>query len=227
MKNLKSFKGLKTFPGPTKEKFDLRITYAYLVFMSLTPKQQQVLRFINEQLEDRGVSPTLREIAEHFGFSSLGTVQNYLIRLKDHGMIKSEWNGKRSLKPTPSTKMLPLLGRVAAGVPIEAIEIPELIEIPSYLRPEGECFVLEVTGQSMKDDGVYDGDYVIIKKQHSAQNGQTVVALIDNEATIKRYYKHKDYVELRPANPDFKPIVVRSDHFKIEGVVVGLIRNFR
>ncbi len=193
----------------------------------MTPKQKKVLDFINEQLERKGVSPTLREIAEHFGFNSLGTVQNYLVRLKDQGLVKSDWNGKRTLKPIPSTKMLPLLGKVAAGLPIEAIETPELVEIPSYLRPHGDCFVLEVTGQSMKDDGVYDGDYVIIKKQSSAQNGQTVVALVDNEATIKRFYKHREYVELRPANPDFKPIIVASNSFKIEGVVVGLIRRFR
>lgn len=193
----------------------------------MTPKQKKILDFINEQIERKGVSPTLKEIAEHFGFNSLGTVQNYLVRLKDQGLVESDWNGKRTLKPIPSTKMLPLLGKVAAGHPIEAIETPELIEIPSYLRPHGDCFVLEVTGQSMKDDGVYDGDYVIIKKQSSAQNGQTVVALIDNEATIKRYFKHREYVELRPANPDFKPIIVSSDNFKIEGVVVGLVRRFK
>lgn len=193
--------------------------------MNITPKQQKIFEFIQGTIEQKGYSPTLQEIANHFGFNSLGTVQNYLVRLKNHGLVSNDWNGKRSLKPIPSTKMLPLLGKVAAGLPIEAIETPELVEIPSYLRPQGDCFVLEVTGQSMKDDGVFDGDYVIIKKQKVAQNGQTVVALIDGEATIKRYYKHSEFIELRPANPDFKPIIVNTENFKIEGVVVGLIRR--
>ncbi|MGE0615749.1 MAG: transcriptional repressor LexA [Bacteriovoracia bacterium] len=218
----------------------------------LTPKQLKVLEFIEQFRAEKGYAPSQHEIAQHFGFQSLGTVQNYLVRLERQGALQKSWNARRGiqlLKTPPSTTHpaarqgssirhdsrdgsgtvpIPLLGRVAAGRPIEAIETPESIEVPASMLRQGEHFVLKVSGSSMIEDGILDGDFAVIKKQADAQNGQTVVALIGNEATIKRFYRMRDRVELHPANPAFKPIVVESmveSDFRIEGVLAGVIRK--
>ena len=207
----------------------------------LTPKQKLMLDFIVSFTEERGFSPSQTEIAQHFKFKSLGTVQNYLVRLEEQGVLRKTWNGKRTLQvlmppttsPTnPQALDLPLAGRVAAGRPIEAIEGSESVEVPMFLvkssSAQNDHYVLQVEGDSMKDDGILDGDYVIVKKQKSAENGQTVVAIIDGEATLKRFYKKGDNVELHPANASYKPFVFHPDEgvdFRIEGLYVGLIRQ--
>lgn len=214
----------------------------------LTPKQKNVLQFIEKYQFEQGYAPTQQEIAKHFGFRSLGTVQNYLVRLEREGFLEKTLNAQRSVKVVPKpqpqragvglyganvmlgTVSLPLVGRVAAGRPIEAIENREFLDVPaSLLKMAGEHFVLRIAGDSMIEDGILDGDYVVIRKQKDAQNGQTVVALIGNEATIKHYYRKGAQVELRAANPAYDPIVVDSmvgpSGFHIEGVLVGLIRK--
>ncbi len=128
--------------------------------------------------------------------------------------------------PAPASLTLPLLGRVAAGCPIEAIETPNEIEVPSSLIRRGEYFVLQVSGNSMIEDGILDGDFVVVKKQRSAERGQMVVALVDDAATVKRFYPKRNFIELHPANPLYQPIVVKSDQsFQIEGIVSGVIRK--
>ena len=120
----------------------------------------------------------------------------------------------------------PLLGRVAAGKPIEAVEDVDVIEVPPSMVGSGEHFVLHVKGDSMKDDGILDGDFVVVRKQPTAENGETVVALINNEATIKKYYKRERDVELRPANDEIESIIVKRGEMRIQGKVVGVIRHF-
>ena len=205
--------------------------------MSLTPKQQKVLEFISDYYEEHGYAPAQQEIADHFGFRSLGTVQDYLVRLQQHGYLDKEWNGKRALKVVAGKKdqatmdeprnLLPLIGRVAAGLPIEAIEEHETVEVPhSMLKDQQDYFVLEVRGDSMIDDGILDGDYVVIRKQNRAENGETVVALVEGEATIKRFYRKRKHIELHPANPRYKPMVFRPNiELEIRGVLAGVIRH--
>jgi len=202
--------------------------------MSLTPKQKEILDFISRSLTKRGFAPTQQEIAQHFKFSSLGTVQNYLVRLERDGFLKKIWNGKRSLSVQPPkglgplAKSLRLVGRVAAGQPIEAIETEGTLEVPASMLRSGDYFVLEVVGSSMIEDGILHGDYLIVRKQRSAEEGQTVVALIDDGATVKRFHKKKGAIELHPANPAFQPIRVTPDRsFQIEGIVAGVIRKSR
>jgi repressor LexA len=223
--------------------------------MALTPKQQKVLQFIERFAAKNGFAPSQQEIARHFGFQSLGTVQNYLVRLERHGSLQKGWNERRGIQvlstpprdPLPSppasasvagTVPIPLYGAVAAGRPLERIESEETLDVPvsllgrAYGAQKGarqpEHFVLRVRGDSMIGDGILDGDYVVIRKQEQADNGQTVVALLGNEATIKRFYSERGRVELRAANPVFDPIFVDSmtdSEFKIAGVLVGLIRK--
>lgn len=209
----------------------------------MTPKQRDVLDFILSFNEEHGYAPSQQEIAQHFGFKSLGTVQNYLVRLERQGFLRKVWNSRRgtqvvaaSTTPTPNAATsgavpLPLLGRVAAGQPIEALESDRTVDVPeSMISSGGDCFVLRVSGDSMIGDGILDGDYVIIRKQAQAANGETVVALIGgNEATIKRYFRRGDRVELHAANPAYAPIIIDGQiarhGFQIEGVLVGLIRQ--
>ncbi len=140
----------------------------------LTPKQKRVLEFIRDYSRARGYAPTQQEIARRFGFRSLGTVQNYLTRLEREGLIRRRWNGKRALQvldPEPTGLEVPLLGYVAAGRPIEAVETPDTTEVPSGMLRAGEHFVLRVRGDSMVDEGILDGDYVVVRRQATAGNG--------------------------------------------------------
>lgn len=218
----------------------------------MTPKQKEMLEFMIRFSEENGYSPSQAEIAKHFGFKSLGTVQNYLVRLERQGLLKKELNARRGSQvlsttlpsqgfdsedgveqteesqPHSRAVPLPLLGRVAAGRPIEAVLNSESVDVPESMLRGGDNFVLHVKGDSMIGDGILDGDYVIVKRQSNAQEGQTVVALLNNEATLKRYRRKGSQIELHSSNPAYAPIVVQSDsgsNFKIEGILVGLIRK--
>jgi len=195
----------------------------------ITPKQKQVLDFIETHIAREGYSPSQPEIARAFGFKSLGTVQNYLVRLEREGVLAKDRNarrGMRVLRPKQNGFELPLAGTVAAGRPIEAVETQGTIEVPASMVGPGDNFVLRVQGDSMVGDGILDGDYVVVRKQASAENGQTVIALIREEATVKRFYRRGPHIELHPANPSMQPILVQDEEcFRIEGVVVGVIRH--
>ena len=201
--------------------------------MKLTLKQQAVLSYLSRYFTEWGRSPSFDEIREQFGFASFNTVSTYLKILERKGYIRlpREKNQKRAIQvisPVETRNFeLPLLGTVAAGRPIEAVEDPRAIEVPRSLTESGDCFVLEVAGDSMEEDGILDGDFVVVRKQPAAENGETVVALIDNEATVKRYYRHGDHVELRPAHTGMKSIRVRSEDLRIEGKVVGMMRYYK
>jgi repressor LexA len=195
----------------------------------LTPKQKNILDFIQAYADREGYPPSQQEIARTFGFRSLGTVQNYLVRLEREGLLSRDWNARRGLRvlrPKLNALELPLVGTVAAGKPIEAIETPDSIEVPASMVGPGENFVLRVKGDSMVGDGILDGDFVVVRKQATADSGQTVVALIRGEATVKRLQRKGQRIELHPANPAMAPIVVEDEEsFRIEGVVVGVIRH--
>jgi len=201
--------------------------------MKLTEKQREFLGYISRHIEEWGESPSFEEICSHFGFNSYNTVTTYLKVLERKGYIRlpRKKNQKRAIKvisPVETRRFeLPLLGRVAAGKPIEAVEDVDVIEVPPSMIGSGDYFVLQVKGDSMKDDGILRGDFVVVRKQPKAENGETVVALINNEATVKKYYKKKNRVELRPAHKGMEPIVVRKGDLRIEGKVVGVMRHYK
>ncbi|MEY4616588.1 MAG: hypothetical protein RJB66_1548 [Pseudomonadota bacterium] len=200
---------------------------------SLTPKQQKFYQFIKEFLKEQGYAPTLQDMAEHFELSSLGTVQQYLDALESKGYIErsSKARGLKLIaKNTPEKKdavSLPVLGKVAAGRPIDYKKNNENISIPSWMvKKTGEHFVLEVQGDSMIDEGILDGDKVIVHRQVQADSGQIVVAMLDEEATIKKLVRKKQRTELHSANSKYAPIIVpEGASFRIEGVYCGLLRT--
>ena len=198
---------------------------------NLTRRQQVVFEFIKGYIQTHGVSPSYEEIRRNFGFGSYNSVQKHLKHLVAKGFLKTPWdNQKRALtlvEPGPATAILPLLGRVAAGRPIEAIAHPDTVEVPEMLLRGEDNFALRVVGDSMVDEGIRDGDIVIVKRQRDAENGQTVVALIGDDATIKQYYRRGTRVELRPANARVSSITVDEGDLQVQGIVVGLIRKFR
>ena len=198
---------------------------------TLTKKQKEVYDFIEDQIDENGYAPSLPEIRDHFQISAVSTVHEHVTALVKKGFLKRAKNVSRSLELVGQslTDMMevPLVGTITAGKPIEAIEIPDqVVEIAKDRRfQEGELYALKVHGNSMIGDGIFDGDFAIIKKQDYAADGDTVVAVIDdNEATLKRFYREKDRIRLQPANPTFSPIY-RKD-VEIRGIVVKIIREF-
>src|SRR5215470_14784076 len=197
--------------------------------MNLTKRQKEILDFIRTYRAEQGISPTQREIRERFGLSSFGTVQKHLKRLEEKGALSREWNRSRGIAPSESpatSKPIALLGLVAAGKPIEPFPEEEAIEVPASLLGRGEHFVLRVRGDSMIEDGIRDGDFVIVARRSQAQNGQTVVALVRGEATLKRYYGDGSRVRLQPANASMKALTYDAHDVTVQGVVTGLMRSY-
>ncbi len=200
--------------------------------MALTRRQRQVYDFIRGFIADNGYSPSLEEIGAHFGLASVATVHKHVQHLVEKGFLRKSWNRSRSVEPAEeqaaASLSLPLLGSVAAGAPIEAIEVRESIEVPRDLvaRP-GESFVLRVRGDSMIDEQIRDGDFVVVESRPEARDGETVVALIGGvEATLKKFYRNGDTVRLVPANAALSPIEVPAGDVLIRGVVRGLLRRY-
>ncbi|MFC1867467.1 transcriptional repressor LexA [Thermodesulfobacteriota bacterium] len=201
--------------------------------MKLTKKQKDFLGYISRYGEEWGQSPSFDEICSHFGFNSYNTVTTYLRILERKGYVRlpGRKNRKRAIEvisPVEAKRFeFPLLGKVAAGKPIEAVEDAGVIEVPPSMIGGGDHFVLEVKGFSMQEEGILDGDFVVVRKQSNAERGETVVALINNEATVKKYYKNDDHVELRPAHEGMESIRVKEGDLSIEGKVVGVIRHYK
>jgi len=204
--------------------------------VSLTKRQREVLDFISDFIRDRGYSPSIQEIGAGLGMSSVATVHKHLTQLKRKGRIRHEPNRKRSFEVAEDdfggaskTVELPLVGIIAAGEPIEAIENSETIAVPTELVPKRGMrkFVLRVKGNSMKDAHIIDGDFVIVANEQAPTNGQTVVALLDGEnATLKKYYREGDSIRLQPANEEINPIIVKERDIRVQGIVVGLMRRY-
>jgi len=197
----------------------------------LTKRQKQIFDYIKEYIKENNYAPSLEEIKRHFKLSSISTIHQHIETLRAKGCLKKIDNQPRSIelnKEGGSSDLIeiPLLGTIAAGEPIEAIEDKETIAVPkSQLSKSGEHYALQVRGDSMIDEGIFDGDTVIIRKQPDAENGETVVALINgNEVTLKKIYKEKNGFRLQPANPTLKPIFTRE--LTIQGKVIRVIRNF-
>ena len=195
----------------------------------LTPRQEQVLEFIRESVRVNGYPPTVREICTALELSSPSTVHAHLANLESLGLIKRDPTKPRALdvvRELRPPRPLPLVGQVAAGQPILAEEnIEELVDVPAFLRRDDDDFVLRVKGDSMTDAGIFNGDFIVVHTQEQAQNGEIVVALVEDEATTKRFYREGHSVRLQPENDLYEPIVVSADDVQIVGRVVGVLRQ--
>jgi repressor LexA len=211
---------------------------------TLTKRQREVLDFINGWIRERGYPPTLREIGNHFGIKSTNGVNDHLKALEKKGAIERAGLKSRAMRPVghgavipmrgvrlgEDTVEIPILGRVAAGQPILAVEDAEdTVKVDKFfVGPHKEVFGLRIVGDSMIEDGIFDGDYVFVKKTPSARSGEIVVAMIGDEATVKRYYPEGDTIRFQPANARLQPIMVRKSEFRsvdILGIVVGVYRK--
>ncbi len=200
--------------------------------LTLTPRQKEIADFIRRYRSKNGVSPTQREICEEFGYSSFGTLQKHIRLLLEKGVLVRDWNKRRSLalaeedRPVGAVE-IPLAGRIAAGQPIEVEPEGESVAVPEALTRKGQNYVLRVNGHSMVDDGIHDGDYVVVNRREKAANGEMVAALVNGEATLKRIYNEGDgRIRLQPANDRMAPIYAAEGDVKVQGVVVGLMRKY-
>ena len=208
----------------------------------LNKRERAILKYIQKQMENNGYAPSVREIGRAVDLSSTATVQGYLNKLEEKGFIKKENQKGRTLRLLKNSKGMdiedkpkdyysnkelvdvPVVGRITAGQPILAVEnITDTFPIPVDFTGNSECFMLTVRGESMIEAGIFSGDYILVKKQNTADNGQIVVALIDDEATVKTFYKEKDHIRLQPENHTMDPIIVPN--CSILGIVCGVFRK--
>jgi repressor LexA len=197
-------------------------------FSQLTERQREIYEFIREKIESRGYGPTVREIGDAFAIKSPNGVMCHLKALEKKGLINRVANRARAIQLAdhrPPTPALPMLGLVAAGSPTQAVEQQdERLEFGTLFGGPNQ-YALRVRGSSMIEDHIDDGDFVVIRKQDTAENGERVVAMIDNEVTLKRFYKEKDHIRLEPANGTMRPIIVNPTEAHILGVLVGVVRK--
>lgn len=201
--------------------------------MGLTPRQSEILAYITEYSAEKGYAPTLQEVGGRFGLSSVATVHKHVAHLVSKGYLKrGRPNASRDLEvvfrdDSPRQVKVPLLGTVAAGLPIEAVTEQEEISLPEDWLGRGRTYALRVRGNSMIEEQIRDGDTVVVEARETAQNGETVIALVDGEsATVKQYYRQGPDIRLQPANPEFPVLVVPEERVRIQGVVVGVLRRY-
>jgi repressor LexA len=206
--------------------------------MAITRRQRQLYDFISEFVQKNGYSPSYEEIRVALGLNSLATVHKHVSNLEKKGLLTRDYNRSRSIDLLPpkgrlkqamsvnTAMVLPIMGRIAAGQPIEAVQNPETISLADFVRSK-EVFVLEVSGQSMQDEAILDGDYVLVERAKTAHNGDIVVALVDStDATLKRFYREGDNIRLQPSNTAMKPIIVPAAAVEIQGRVIGVLRKY-
>jgi repressor LexA len=205
--------------------------------MAITRRQREVYDFLQHFVDEHGYSPSYQEIGEGLGLSSLATVHKHVTNLERKGLVKRDYNRSRSIdvlkmrgraKQTAAATdvSLPLVGLIAAGRPLEAVENPESISLGDFTRSK-DVYVLRVKGESMQDEHIMDGDYVLVEKSKAARNGDIVVALVSkSEATLKRIYLEGDTVRLQPSNAAMKPILVPAAEVDIQGRVIGVLRKY-
>ena len=198
----------------------------------LTKRQREILDYLNEFIEDNGYAPSLEESGRRFRLSSLATVHKHLTNLQDKGFIRRAWNRSRSVEVVP-TRLggraidLPLLGYVAAGAPIEAVVSSETVTVPEDFAGARDTYALRVRGDSMIDEQIRDGDLVVIEDRRAARDGEMVIALLDGtDVTLKKFYLEGEHIRLQPANETMKPIIVDANAVQIQGVVVGVMRQY-
>ena len=206
--------------------------------MAITKRQRQVYDFIAEFVQRNQYSPSFEEIGEGLGLSSLATVHKHISNLENKGLLNRDYNRSRSIDLLPpkgrlkqsmsvnSGTMVPLVGRIAAGQPIEAVERAETISLADFTRSK-DVFALEVRGESMQDEHILDGDYVLVEKTKVAHNGDIVVALVEgSDATLKRLYREGENIRLQPSNARMKPIIVPAKDVAVQGRVIGVLRKY-
>jgi repressor LexA len=206
--------------------------------MAITRRQRQLYDFISEFVQKNGYSPSYDEIRIGMELNSLATVHKHITNLEKKGLLTRDYNRSRSIDLLPpkgrlkqamsvnTTMVLPLLGRIAAGQPIEAVENPETISLADFVRSK-EVFVLEVRGDSMQDEHILSGDYVLVEKAKTAHNGDIVVALVEgSDATLKRFYREGDNIRLQPSNVNMQPIIVPAANVDVQGRVIGVLRKY-
>jgi repressor LexA len=212
--------------------------FAYNDPMAITRRQRQVYDFISEFVQKNGYSPSFEEIGEGLDLSSLATVHKHISNLEKKGLLTRDYNRSRSIDLLPpkgrlkqamsvnTTMVLPLMGRIAAGQPIEAVQSNETISLADFVRSK-EVFVLEVRGDSMQDEAILNGDYVMVEKSRTAHNGDIVVALVEGtDATLKRFYREGETIRLQPSNADMQPIIVPAASVEVQGKVIGVLRKY-
>lgn len=207
----------------------------------LTARQKEILEFIHQFRNEKGLAPTHREICERFGFSSYGTAYKHLKLLSEKGFLKRDRHQRRGMElldgdgadlspagADAAGRELPFLGRIAAGRPIEAVVGDETLTVPAALFGArlDDHFVLRVAGESMIGEGIHDGDWVVVERRERAQPGEMVVALLGDEVTLKRLYPEGAVVRLQPSNPAMEPLRVPAADLRIQGIVVGLMRKY-
>jgi len=208
--------------------------------MAITKRQREIYDFIAQFVAERGYSPSFEEIGEGTDLSSLATVHKHVTNLEKKGLLKRDYNRSRSIDVLPPRGALkksmavaaavgaglPLIGRIAAGRPVEALQNPETISLADFTRSK-EVFVLQVKGDSMQDEAILDGDYILVEKTSVVRNGEIVVALVDGmESTLKRIYKEGDKVRLQPSNAAMQPVIVPAAAVQVQGRVIGVLRKY-
>ncbi len=200
--------------------------------MNLTPRQKQILEYIQQYIGHKGVAPTVNEIRDHFHLGSLATVHKHLQALEHRGALKRDPRRARAMDIVPVSALpgvdIPMLGLIAAGQPITALENPDTLAIPEDMLGRRETYALKVTGHSMIGDGIHDGDFLIVESRQTAEDGEIVVALIGGtDATVKRFFREGRRIRLQPSNDAMEPIYVSDTEVMIRGVVIGLIRKYQ
>ncbi len=199
--------------------------------MHLTKRQKEIYDFIREYLEAEGYAPSLEEIGARFQLSSVATVHKHVQNLVEKGLLRKAWNRSRSIEVVEEQGSqaieVPLLGQVAAGMPIEAVSTDDTISVPAEMIGRRKCYALRVSGDSMIEDHIVDGDIVLLEPRKEPREGETVVALVRHQdVTLKRYYQNGAMVRLAPANSDLKPMEFPAEDVEFQGVVIGLLRNY-
>ena len=217
---------------------DIRFIFANNEPMAITRRQREVYDFISRFVTEHGYSPSFEEIGQGLDLNSLATVHKHISNLEKKGLLTRDYNRSRSIDLLPpkgklkqsmsvnTGVVLPLVGRIAAGQPIEAIQNQETISLADFVRSK-EVFVLEVRGDSMQDEAILNGDYVLVEKARTAHNGDIVVALVDSsDATLKRFYRDGDNIRLQPSNVTMQPIIVPAASVDVQGRVIGVLRKY-
>ena len=209
--------------------------------MAITKRQREIYDFIARFVADHGYSPSFEEIGAGTDLSSLATVHKHVTNLEKKGLLKRDYNRSRSIDVLPPRGALkksmqvaavvgaelPLLGRIVAGRPVEALQNPETISFADFTRSSKDVFVLQVKGDSMQDEAILDGDYILVEKTNVVRNGEIVVALVDGmESTLKRIYKEGDKVRLQPSNAAMQPVIVSAAAVHVQGRVIGVLRKY-
>jgi len=209
--------------------------------MAITKRQREIYDFIARFVAEHGYSPSFEEIGAGTDLSSLATVHKHVTNLEKKGLLKRDYNRSRSIDVLPPRGALkksmqvaavvraelPLLGRIAAGRPVEALQNPETISFADFTRSSKDVFVLQVNGDSMQDEAILDGDYILVEKTNVVRNGEIVVALVDGmESTLKRIYKEGDEVRLQPSNVNMQPVIVPAAAVQVQGRVIGVLRKY-